>query len=203
MNILKTIKQILFKYKYSKASPNARAEMMKKHFYHIGENVGLHTSQFGTEPYLISIGDNVTVAAHVKFITHDVSCFNMARYLDIDQKLVDKVNCIVLHDNCMIGAHSILLPGTSIGKNCVIAAGSVVTGIIPDNEVWGGNPARFIMKTSKYAQKVKNISSMYPWKYDSEGNLLNLNNDEIITLRQKYLFEQEINKRSMLYTTES
>ncbi len=37
-----------------------------------------------------------------------------------------------------------ILPGVSIGKGCVIAAGAVVISDVPDNEMWGGVPARFI-----------------------------------------------------------
>lgn len=47
---------------------------------------------------------------------------------------------------CIIGACSIVLKGVTIGKNSVVGAGSVVTKSIPDNEVWAGNPAKFIRK---------------------------------------------------------
>lgn len=173
--------------------------MMRGKFYHLGKNVELHTSSFGTEPYLISIGNNVTVAAGVKFINHDVSCFNMARYLGITEERVDKVGCIVLHDNCFIGAFSILLPGASIGKNSVIGAGSIVTGIIPDNEVWAGEPAKYIMKTDEYADKILNKSKSFPWKYDDKGNMLELKPEQIRNLRQNVLFQQEKIKRASLF----
>lgn len=199
MNLISIFKQIIFKYKWSKATPNQKAEMMRDKFYSLGKNVELYTSHFGTEPYLISIEDNVTVAANVKFINHDVSCFNMARVLGIDKNRMDKVGCIVLHENCFIGAYAILLPGCSVGKNSVIGAGSVVTGHIPDNEVWGGNPARFIMKTIDYAKKVEKNALNYPWKYDAEGNLLNLSSSEIIKMRQDILFQREKNKRNSLF----
>lgn len=47
-------------------------------------------------------------------------------------------------DYTFIGAGSIILPKIKIGKNCVIGAGSVVTKDIPDNQVWFGNPAKFV-----------------------------------------------------------
>lgn len=199
MNLYKLLKTLLFKYKWSKASPIQKAEMMRSKFYYLGRNVELYTSSFGTEPYLISIEDNVTVAADVKFINHDVSCFNVARFLNIDKREMDKVGCIVLHDNCFIGAHSVLLPGCSVGKNAVIAAGSVVRGIIPDNEVWGGNPAKFIMTTEEYANKVNKIAKSYPWKYNAEGEMLNLCHQDVIKLRQELLFKNEMEKRKTLY----
>ena len=64
--------------------------MMSDKFYHLGSNVQLHTKSFGTEPYLISIGNNVTCASDVRFINHDVSCFNMARFLGLPEGSLDK-----------------------------------------------------------------------------------------------------------------
>lgn len=45
-----------------------------------------------------------------------------------------------------IGAGTTILPGITIGTNVVVGAGSVVTKSIPDNELWFGNPARFVKK---------------------------------------------------------
>ena len=52
-----------------------------------------------------------------------------------------------------IGARSFILPGTNIGNNCIIGAGSVVSGNVPDNCIYAGNPARFIMHTDEWARK--------------------------------------------------
>lgn len=53
---------------------------------------------------------------------------------------------ILIKEGAFIGAHSIILKGVTVGRHSVIGAGSVVTKDIPDNEVWAGNPARFIRK---------------------------------------------------------
>ena len=45
-----------------------------------------------------------------------------------------------------IGANSIILKGVTIGERSIIGAGSVVTKNIPDDEIWAGNPAKFIRK---------------------------------------------------------
>lgn len=53
---------------------------------------------------------------------------------------------VIIEDNAFIGARSIILKGVTIGANSIIGAGSVVTKSIPANEIWAGNPAKFIRK---------------------------------------------------------
>ena len=184
MSVGTLINRIYFRF----LSPGKKAIYLKKICYHVGENVNLYTDSIGTEPYLISIGDNVNVASGVKFITHDVSVFNILRYLKKEPGYVfDKVAPIILKDNCMIGAYSILMPGSVVGKNSIIAAGSVVTKEIPDNEVWGGAPAHFIMNMDDYAAKVVEINNQYPWMEDGKYKLPQFSK-EIIECRQEYFF---------------
>jgi len=51
---------------------------------------------------------------------------------------------VIIEDNVFIGAHSLILKGVIIGENSIIGAGSVVTKSIPANQIWGGNPSKFI-----------------------------------------------------------
>ena len=172
------------------SSPEKRAELLRNQLYHVGTGVKLWTYYFGTEPYLISIHDYVIVAANVHFINHDVSAHTIRRFLDKPESYtIDKVNKIELMDNCMVGAFSVLMPGVTVGKNSIVAAGSVVTKSIPDNEIWGGAPARFIMTTEEYAKKQLEISDSYPWMQNGKM-LVDVNSKEMVRMRQQYFFEQ-------------
>ncbi len=60
---------------------------------------------------------------------------------------------VVVHSNAVIGGGATVLPGVAIGEHAVLAAGSTATKDVPDNEVWAGNPAKFLMMRSEYEQK--------------------------------------------------
>ena len=72
-------------------------------------------------------------------------------------------------EGAWIGAHSLILKGVTIGKHSIVGAGSVVTRDIPDDEVWAGNPVRFIKKIltrricccKKNSKKGENIPSIW------------------------------------------
>ena len=184
---LKKIRRKFLDWKLKKLDAHSYAEAMRPYFYYLGRNVKLYKPQLGTEPYLISI-DDVVCASGVIFINHDVSCFNVARYLNVDERTFSKVGPISLHKNAFIGAKTILMPNTSVGENSIVAAGSVVTKKIPDGEVWGGNPAKFIMTTKQYAEKLISNND-YPWIDSQTGLLKNVEEEELISIRQKFFFK--------------
>lgn len=110
----------------------------------------LHPGAFGSEPYIISIGDNVIITAGVRFITHEGSTF-LFRKACPD---IDVMGPISIGGNTFIGMGSVILPGVSIGDNCVVGAMSVVTKSIPDNSVVVGNPAKIIQNTEELREKL-------------------------------------------------
>lgn len=116
----------------------------------IGENVRSFSPITSSEPYLIEIGNNVTISSEVNFITHDNSIGK------IIPNMTDAFGKIIIKDNCFIGLGSILLPGIVIGENTIVAAGSVVTkSFATGNVVIGGNPAKIICKIDVYRDKIK------------------------------------------------
>ncbi|MES1154821.1 MAG: acyltransferase [Pseudorhodoplanes sp.] len=83
-----------------------------------------------THPRGIHIGSESYVAFGAVILTHD-----MTRGLYADTRIGAR---------CFIGAHSILLPGVTIGDGSIVAAGSVVTRDVPSGTIVAGNPARIV-----------------------------------------------------------
>lgn len=177
------VKNMIFRLNFKFASYKKKEKMLRKICYYVGNNTRICNNDFGSEPYMVYIGNDVIVASGVKFIEHDASFYNINRFLNFETNITEKIGPIILRDNAFIGAFSILLPGTDVGKNSIIAAGSVVNKKIPDNEVWGGVPARFIMKTDEYAQKLINRNNNLTWIGKDYTD------KEIVLERQKYFFK--------------
>ncbi len=53
----------------------------------------------------------------------------------------------------VIGGNATIVPGNSVGERAVLAAGAVLTKDLPANEVWGGNPAKFMMTRQAYEEQ--------------------------------------------------
>lgn len=58
-----------------------------------------------------------------------------------------------VYDGAVIGGGATVVAGCNVGKNSVLAAGAVLTKHLPEEEVWAGNPAKFMMKRSQYESK--------------------------------------------------
>lgn len=108
----------------------------------IGDGTGLsNCAIFASEG--VTIGKQVMIGAGVKIYDTD---FHPVEFKERMENKPARKAAVTIADGAFIGAHSVILKGATIGKKSVIGAGSVVTGYIPDNEIWAGNPARFIRK---------------------------------------------------------
>lgn len=104
--------------------------------------------------WLISMGDNVTLAPRVHILAHDASTKRILGYTLIGR--------VIIGNNVFIGAGSIILPNVKIGSNVIIGAGSVVSKSIPDNCVALGSPARVTCSYEEFVEKKKKLFNKSP-----------------------------------------
>lgn len=105
---------------------------------------------FGSEPYLIEIGNRVRITNNVTFHTHDGG----VGVLRDDYPSINVFGRIVIKDNVFIGANSTILPGVTINENVVVGGGSVVAKDLEANSVYAGVPAKKIRSLDEYREKV-------------------------------------------------
>lgn len=148
MKILKLIINTYLKYFYP-------LKYAKKLGVNMGENIHIYGKvSWNTEPWIITLGNNVYITDGVKFITHDGGT------LIFRKKITDLeiTKPIVIGNDVYIGNNVIILPGVKIGNNVVIGAGAVVTRNIPNNSLAVGIPARVIKTADQYFEKIKQES---------------------------------------------
>lgn len=112
----------------------------------IGDNVGISSTTIRVAKKVI-IGNNVKIGALTIITDTDAHSldYNLRRHPQTDG-LNAKSSPIIIEDDAFIGTSSIICKGVHIGARSIIGAGSVVTKSIPSDEIWAGNPAKFIRK---------------------------------------------------------
>tara|TARA_R110002094_G_scaffold7498_36_gene16863 strand:+ start:4199 stop:4735 length:537 start_codon:yes stop_codon:yes gene_type:complete len=115
---------------------------------------GSSYTMFSSEPYLVTLGDNVYISIGASFVCHDGATLPFRKNIP-DLELAGE---ITIGDNIFIGKGALILPGVTIGNNCVIGANSVVTKSFPDGSIIAGNPARVIRRTEVFLQRAEQRS---------------------------------------------
>lgn len=130
-----------------KRNPNASIEYCVQHGFTHGCNFNCFSPNAidSNYPWLISVGDNVTISTDVKLLAHDAST--------LLAKSHTKVGIINIGNNVFVGAGTIILCDTRIGSNVIIGANSVVTHDLASDGVYAGNPAKFICSFDEYKEK--------------------------------------------------
>ena len=112
----------------------------------IGDNFGMSNTSIHCYEE-ITIGNYVNIGGGCKIFD---SNFHSIRWQDRADRKKDiqnkKTAPVHIGNYVFIGARSIICKGVTIGDHSIVAAGSVVVKDIPADEIWGGNPAKFIKK---------------------------------------------------------
>ncbi len=109
--------------------------------------------------WLITIGDEATLAPGVHVLAHDAST---KRHLGWT-----RVGRVVIGRRAFVGAGSVILPGTTIGDDAIVGAGSVVCRDIPAGTVAVGNPAHVVARTEDYIARHRAAMAerpRFPWQ---------------------------------------
>ena len=129
-------------------SPYMLFKSKKQGVLQIGNNVGINsTSIFCDES--ITIMDYVHIGGGCQIF--DTNFHNMDYLGRRDPLLnpISRTSPVVIERDIFIGSRCIICKGVTIGARSIVAAGSVVVNNIPPDELWGGNPAKFIKKINQ------------------------------------------------------
>lgn len=144
----------------------AYIEICKSRGLKVGKDViFIEAPKFGSEPFLIEIGDRTKITANCTFINHDGAMYvirSMEKYQD-----ARNFGRIKIGRNCFIGNNCTILPGVEIGDNCILGAGSVLNSSMPANSVFAGVPAKLICTIDEYGDKALKNNTDYPRELES------------------------------------
>lgn len=133
----------------------------------VGENCFFASKNWGTEPYLIDIGNFVRIANNVHFYTHG-GVWSQARKYPIGY--LEHFGKIKIGDYSYIGDSCLILPGVEIGKDVIVAAGTVVSKSVPDGLMVGGNPMRIIGNTETMVNRIQENNKVWREVYLLKGD---------------------------------
>lgn len=118
-----------------------------------GNNIGMSATAFVCTNS-ITVGDNVKIGGNVAVYDTDFHPLEKESRRGMDDGQYAKSAPVIIGNDVFIGAHSIILKGVTIGDGSIIGAGSVVAKSVPPNQIWAGNPAKFIKNVTEAAASV-------------------------------------------------
>ena len=137
----------------SRLNSNLYISYLRKKGCYIGENTYIYSKNALIDisrPTLVSIGANCYINQYFTLLTHDWVC---KVFLNMGKPFLNSSGKVTIGNNVSFGMHVTVLKGVTIGDNCFIAAGSVVTKDIPAGSVAGGVPCRVLTTIDEYFKK--------------------------------------------------
>lgn len=160
------------------------SKIMNKNFFDVEDNVWIGHYSLLDASNGLKIGKNVQTGSHISIFSHS-SHYSIRLlgdiYLNIDDRIGYIVGKVNIGDYTFIGSGTIIFPNVSIGKGCLIKAGSVVTNSFPDYALISGNPAIQIGVTTELDEKYFKEKTVQENYFDKEiiKNWLNKEEGEI------------------------
>lgn len=142
------LRRVIQKLKLRYGSQETVITTLREMGVRVGERCRIYTANFGSEPWLIRIGDHVCISNDVTFVNHNLNWPFQDNY-----ESLTSFGKIEILDNCQIGVGALILPNVAIGPNAIVGAGSVVTRDVPPDTVAAGSPARPICTLEEYKNK--------------------------------------------------
>lgn len=167
MNLISVLKNLWIKFQIYRSDAYSVYKVYRKYYdVKFGKGVRITGKKisFGGEPYLVEIGDNVTITPGVKFQTHDGGVFIFRN----EHPGMNVYGKIKVGSNVFIGEDVMIMYGVTIGDNVVIGARSIVTKDIPSNCVIVGCPARQIKTIEEYKMSSLKKSILIPKLYKTD-----------------------------------
>ncbi|WP_342367252.1 acyltransferase [Holdemanella porci] len=126
----------------------------------VGENCYFQSNILPAEPFLVYFHDNVAISAGVRIVTHSAlnTVFNHEEKTD---QYLCRFGKVEIGNNVYVGADAIINYGVTIGDNCIVAAGAIVTKDVPDDSIVAGVPAKIVGSYTDAKRKNKEFSEAY------------------------------------------
>ena len=138
------------------AKPDLFNRILRYEGFEIGEGTIFYSPKTividRQRPWMLKIGKYCKITRGVTILTHDYSRSVLRR---VYGEIIGEARMTTIGDNVFIGVNSTILMGAQIGNNVIIGAGSIVGGVIPDNVVVSGNPAKVIRTLDEHYQRRK------------------------------------------------
>lgn len=154
MGIKKAIRKLVLR---EKASSEAFVEYLKNRGVKVGKCCYVPEPSSVlidlTDPWLVTLGDNITLTHGVVVLTHDYGWSVMKKSGSSKGAVLGSQAPVKIGNNVFVGVNTVITKGVTVGDNVIIGAGSVVNKDCESNSVYAGNPAKKIMTIEEYTNR--------------------------------------------------